>query len=101
SEDAAIRETHEELGIEKEAIEVIGALSPYISTPSFVVYPFVAKININEMKINKAEVEKVFTVPVDWLIAHEPRMHYISFHPEPEEDFPFDKISNGKDYRWR
>src|SRR5699024_649401 len=52
-EDAAVRETHEELGVAKAAIEVIGSLSPYISTPSFVVYPFVAKININEMKINK------------------------------------------------
>lgn len=100
-EDAAVRETHEELGVAKAAIEVIGALSPYISTPSFVVYPFVAKININEMKINKAEVEKVFTVPLNWLIAHEPKKHCVSFHPEPEEDFPFDKIINGKNYTWR
>lgn len=99
--DAAIRETHEELGVDKAAIEVIGALSPYISTPSFVVYPFVAKIDINEMKINKAEVEKVFTVPLNWLITHEPKKHEISFQPKPSEDFPFDKIRDGKNYSWR
>ena len=50
---------------------------------------------------NKDEVEKVFTVPLSWLLTHEPYMHLISFQPVPSSDFPFDKIMNGAQYEWR
>lgn len=101
---AAIRETSEELGISEELIEIIGELSLFITTSSFVIYPFVAKLHvgdINELNINKDEVEKVFTVPLSWLLTHEPYMHLISFQPVPSADFPFDKIMNGVQYEWR
>lgn len=98
---AAIRETHEELGIDPTDIEVIGEISPYISTPSFVVYPFVAKLDQKKIIINKDEVEKVFTIPLPWLLQCEPSKHIVEIHPQPAEDFPFEKIMNGKNYQWR
>ncbi|AHN21646.1 NUDIX hydrolase [Lysinibacillus varians] len=100
---AALRETHEELGIDPTTVHVVGPLSPYITSSSFVTYPFVAIIDINQIihEYNKDEVEEVLTVPIDWLLNYEPYMHLVSAEPMPSIDFPFDKIVNGAQYKWR
>ncbi|MFF5996018.1 CoA pyrophosphatase [Lysinibacillus sp. KU-BSD001] len=100
---AAVRETSEELGIGPDMVNVVGQLSPYIASPSFVVYPFVATIDYDQTIhcYNKEEVEEVFTVPVSWLLNHEPYMHSVAIEPMPSSDFPFDKIMNGAQYQWR
>lgn len=100
---AALRETHEELGIDPETVMLVSELSPYIASPSFVVYPFVAVIDYDEIihSYNKEEVEEVFTVPVNWLLNHEPYMHIVDIEPTPAPDFPFEKIMNGSRYKWR
>lgn len=100
---AALRETHEELGVDPEKVKVVGKLSPYIASSSFVVYPYVAIIDYDQTihSFNKEEVEEVFTVPVDWLLNHDPYMHLVSVQPTPSADFPFDKIMNGAQYQWR
>jgi len=100
---AALRETHEELGIDPNTVQVIGQLSPYIASSSFVTYPFVAVVDYMQIidGYNKQEVEEVFTVPLDWLLQYEPYMHLVSIEPVPSLDFPFDKIVNGAQYQWR
>lgn len=97
---AALRETSEELGIDASKIQVIGELSPLVMSPSFVIYPFVGVVNIDELNINADEVEEVFLVPVKWLRQYEPYLHLVTLQPTPSEDFPFEKIANGKDYKW-
>lgn len=99
---AALRETHEELGVDIEKITILSALSPYIASPTFVVYPFVVTIDDGDVltAYNKDEVEEVFTVPVNWLLEHEPYMHLVSVQPTPAEDFPYEKIANGSNYKW-
>lgn len=99
---AALRETHEELGIAIEDIDVISALSPYIASPTFVVYPFVVTIEDHHVftAYNRDEVEEVFTVPLKWLLDYEPNMHLVSLQPMPGEDFPYEKIAGGADYEW-
>lgn len=101
--EAAIRETHEELGVDPATINILGQLSPYIASPSFVVYPFVATIDTYPVHdaINKEEVEDVFTVPVNWFLKYEPYMHLVSVEPTPLSDFPYEKIMNGNQYQWR
>ncbi len=98
---AALRETSEELGINPKTINVIGELSPYIASPSFVVYPSVATLDYHQLSFNKDEVEEVFTVPVKWLLQYEPYMHSVSVEIAPKADFPFEKIMNGANYQWR
>ena len=39
---AALRETYEELGVDPKTVTLVGQLSPYIASPAFVIYPFVA-----------------------------------------------------------
>lgn len=99
---AALRETHEELGVDPETITDVRQLSPYIASPTFVVFPFVAVIDYNQIinAYNKDEVEEVFTVPVSWLLNYEPYMHLVSVDPVPGADFPYEKIVNGTDYKW-
>lgn len=99
---AALRETSEELGINQEKIQVIGQLSPYIDSPLFVVYPFVAVIEYQEQyNFNKFEVDEVFTIPLEWLKNYVPYTHTISFEPNPSSDFPLEKIKKGEHYKWR
>ena len=100
---AALRETHEELGVDPKTVTLVQQLSPYVASPAFVVYPFVAIIDYDQIihSYNKEEVEEVFTVPVKWLLDYEPYMHLVSVDPTPPSDFPFEKIMNGAQYRWR
>lgn len=100
--EAALRETHEELGIDPKTVTKVQQLSPYIASPSFVVYPFVGVVDYDEIihAYNKEEVEEVFTVPLNWLLNYEPDMHLVSVKPTPAPDFPFEKIMNGTDYKW-
>lgn len=99
---AALRETHEELGINPKTVTNIQQLSSYIASPTFVVYPFVGVIDYDQIiqDYNKEEVEEVFTVPINWLLNYEPYMHLVSVKPTPAPDFPYEKIVNGTQYQW-
>lgn len=100
---AALRETYEELGVDPKTVEVAGSLSPYVASPTFVVYPFVGVIDYRQIihAFNKEEVEEIFTVPLQWLLEYEPYLHLVSAEPVPASDFPFEKIMNGAQYQWR
>lgn len=100
---AALRETHEELGVDPDSVQILGELSPYIPSTSFVIYPFVGIVEYDQIihSFNKDEVEEVFTVPIKWLLTYEPYMHRIAMELVPPNDFPFEKIFNGTQYQWR
>ncbi len=101
-EQAALRELYEELSVPPSSAQVIRALSPMVVSPSFVIYPFVAKVDIREVNtMNRDEVDEVFTVPLKWLLETEPEVHQVYMQPTPSKDFPFEKIMNGKNYEWR
>lgn len=99
---AALRETSEELGVDPKMITVIGELSPYIASPSFVIYPIIATFDMEQLihSYNKVEVHEVFTIPINWFLNYEPYMHEVSIAPLPSADFPYEKIVNGDQYEW-
>ena len=100
---AAVRETAEELQLACDRIRVLGALPPYVPSASFVIYPFVGVVDYDptSRSFNRDEVADVFTIPVRWLLAYEPYVHVVPMKPTPGEDFPYDKIVNGREYQWR
>lgn len=101
-EEAALRELYEELSVPPSSVDVLSELSPLIISPTFVIYPFVAKVDIREVNtFNRDEVAEVFTVPLNWLLECDPELHHVMMKPTPSEGFPFDKIMKGEDYEWR
>ncbi|MBM7655054.1 NUDIX hydrolase [Neobacillus cucumis] len=101
-EGAAIRETVEELGINKHDISDVFPIDYMISHYGMILYPYVGYINNPEIiKPNPSEVGEIFTVPLSFLIHNEPEIYRIALKAEPEENFPFDLIPGGEKYNWR
>ena len=97
--DTAIRETSEELGIDSREIMDVYPLD-YI-TGNMNIYPFIGRLLVpQKIKPYPGEVDAVFTIPLDELLTIEPLEHVVEFVPMPKDDFPFDLIPNGRDYRW-
>src|SRR5690625_919341 len=101
---SALRETEEEIGIDKMYIKQIIPLD-YIVT-SFgdfggIIYPFVGEItSLEALSLNEQEVAEVFTVPLRYFLEEEPKKYKISFEVVTEEGFPFHLINGGKNYNW-
>lgn len=101
--EAAIRETMEELNISLDNIETIGQLSSVSTHYNNIIYPFVGvlhNIDLQSLQVNKAEVDKIFTVPLSFFMETPPLEHYIETSPHPLEDFPYHLLPNGEDYPW-
>lgn len=102
NEAAAVRELCEELGVKEDEVTLIGALDYMINPAGLIIYPFLGIIEPNtSFHINKAEVEEIFFVPVSKMKKMTPKKHEVAFQVQPNNDFPYHLIPNGKDYRWR
>lgn len=102
TEYTAIRESSEELGLPPECFEVIAPLDIMVSTFSSIIIPFLAIIrDLKSLNINKAEVEKLLLIPLEFFLANEPEVHYIETTAHPPEDFPFHLIPYGRNYPFR
>jgi 8-oxo-dGTP pyrophosphatase MutT (NUDIX family) len=65
----ALREAHEEVGLDRSFIQVLGALPTYTTGSAFVVTPVVALVHEGfEIMANPHEVADVFEVPLDFLV---------------------------------
>lgn len=64
-EQAALRETHEEVGLLESHIKILGYMPKYVTGTGFSVYPIVARVQPGfELKIDHFEVEEAFEVPL-------------------------------------
>lgn len=64
--DAALRETKEEIGIERQHIKVVGALSEvFVLASNFMVYPFVGLLNeVPALRLEEKEVANTLEIPL-------------------------------------
>ena len=103
--EAAIRETVEELGIDKHLIFDVHPIDYFIqSYANRVIYPFVGIIDDKaQIDFNRAEVEEVFSVPLQYFFDVKPKVHQLSFEPVAKEndDFPYHLIPGGRNYPWK
>jgi len=97
---AAVRETCEELLVDESNIQVLGELDTLVTPFNTVIYPFAAGLNNYQGSFSADEVREVFYVPLDYLLQHKPQCSQLDVVMKPHEDFPYDKVQNGKDYPW-
>ncbi|TAA72415.1 NUDIX hydrolase [Planococcus salinarum] len=101
-EDAAVRETVEELGIANEQISDIFPLDYIVSPFGMIVYSFAGIIDADvEFRPNPPEVDSLFTVPLSFFLEKDPKVYRVNFDIQPEESFPYDLIAGGENYNWR
>ena len=66
---AALRETHEEIGLAASSIEVIGRLADYHTRTGFRVTPVVGLVAVPfALRVDAHEVDEVFEVPLSFLL---------------------------------
>ena len=102
--ECALRETNEELGIPVEEIEIIREIDSVFTTGGSLIHCFLGTVSretFERIKPFEAEVAEIFTVPVDTLLHTEPEMYYSTVTQQPDENFPYDKVTGGKKYPWR
>lgn len=96
--ETALRETFEEIGIPKEDIDIISQLD-IMTQANIIIIPFLGKIKtLDKLKLNKYEVEEIFTIPIDFFIENEPKSFKCDLKMCFPQNFPFEKIPNGKNY---
>lgn len=99
--DAAIRETREELNLHEKDLQFLGYSSMLLNRFNRHIKSFYGRINKSLEDINyNMEVETIFTVDIDYLINNPPKEYITKYRLEFPEDFPFEKIPNGKNYNF-
>ncbi len=64
----ALRETHEEIGLESSRIKVIGQIDQYVTVSHFEVTPVIGIIQWpSNLKLQPTEVARAFLIPLNWL----------------------------------
>jgi peroxisomal coenzyme A diphosphatase NUDT7 len=82
----AIRETTEELGLPSDKIKIIGKVGTLVAPMGVTVDAFVGVVSINnldEVIIDKNEVEKVFLVPVEHFLKQKPEEYTVRLEVHP------------------
>jgi len=89
-EQAALRELHEELGLELAPEHIVGRLDDYVTRSGYVMSPFVvrADVAVTDLTPNPDEVDVLFSVTADELDA-EPRFVTIPESDKPVIQWPF------------
>ncbi len=100
---AAVRETHEELKIDEDNIEILAEMDYATSKSGSFVYTFLGHIkNTDASKINynRDEVSELFFVPLSYFLENEPEKYYMNYYPKADNDFPYHMVNDGKNYNW-
>lgn len=101
AKEAAVRETCEELGLDTGDIEVEAPLDIFVSPFNLIVNPFVGRIkDYQKIRVN-SEVEYVFCVPLNYLLAIEPPCAPLGLKLVLPPGYPYDLIPHGRDYPYR
>jgi coenzyme A diphosphatase NUDT7 len=82
----ALRETTEELGISIDKIQIIGKLGTLVAPMGVTVDPFVGFLpikDLNELSIDKREVEKIFSVSVEHFLKKKPDEYTVNLEVHP------------------
>ncbi len=97
--EAAVREVCEELKLSKQDIKIIGEMDYFVSPYNTIMYPFIA-ITKGCINASEDEVERIIKIPLSFFINNEPILYNLKIGPLLEDDFPYDLINNGRNYKY-
>ncbi len=104
-EDAALRETSEELGLTPEHLELFGEIDTLITPFGLILKVFVGKINgiaFGDIPFSRDEVESIFSVPLSFLQNSPPEEYVLETEMRAAPDFPYHLIGgDGETYNFR
>ncbi len=68
--DTALREAHEEVGLDLSRVRVLGAVDPLPALDGSMVIPIVAVTNtpVEDLRLNYAEVAEIYMIPLDLVL---------------------------------
>ena len=101
---AVLRETYEEIGIKPHEVDIICKLDSIHSTSGSQIHVFLGAIHkdaFENIRINEEEVSEVFTVPISELMTTSPEIYTSKIVQEPDPAFPYQKVTEGREYPWR
>lgn len=103
AEEAAVRETVEEVGIAREKIRVYGHWNPLITWFNMMIETVTGELQDFDRArfVPNDEVDELFTVPLSFFIDHEPQVYQSRLRVEQPEDFPYELLPGETDYRFR
>ena len=99
--ETAIRETAEELLVDRDQIHMIAELDGAPGPGGACIWPFVGMLSDYQDTWSRDEVDRTFRVPFSWFLAHEPEVYEVAMQTVPGEDFPFDRLPHGREYPWK
>lgn len=97
--EAAVREVCEELKLSKEDIKIIGEMDYFVSPYNTIMYPFIASTK-SYINGSEDEVERIIKIPLSFFLNNEPILYDLKIGPLLEDDFPYELINNGRNYKF-
>jgi len=74
AQEAALREAREEIALDTSNVRLLGYLEDFITISNYRVTPVVGVIPWpNDLQADPREVQRIFTIPLSWLVAPENR----------------------------
>lgn len=103
AEQAAIRETVEEIGILEENIEIFGRWNSLYHYSNMLIETFIGELH--DFKPGRFmpndEVSQLFFVPLSFFQENAPSEYQSKVHVQLPDDFPYALLPNEKDYPFR
>lgn len=97
--ETAIREAHEEIGLDPRSVDAIGVLPTYVTGTGFTITPVVALIRPpSALVADPNEVAEVFEVPLPFLM--DPRNHRLEVRSLAGAELTFYAMPYGNRYIW-
>ncbi|GEK91907.1 NUDIX hydrolase [Alkalibacterium kapii] len=100
--EAALRETEEELVLDRNEISILGEMD-YIVKEDHVIKCFVGWLpdtDVSKLAPNE-EVADVFTIPLQYFLTNEPLYHNVQYEIERTGDDPVKLDSDKQKYKWK
>lgn len=109
--ETSVRETTEEMGIDRDRILVLGQIDTLVAPMGAVIHCFIGELkieNLDQLDINKDEVERIFSVPLSWFINNPPLEYdvHMEFKPKYTDEsgkevilFPVEELGLPERYR--